>query len=248
MCRLCQRERKLCDSHVIPEFLFVPTYDGDGRALEISDGGKRNKFVQKGRTEKLLCLECESFLNTNFEDYFAKLWYEPGMLPATPTLPVIQLSGLDYTRFKLFHLSILWRSSVARSKPFAQTSLGPYEQHIRTMLLARDPGDSSRHQIFGTALTLTPPGSINHAMVMPYIPFFAQGVRAYLGIYGGCAWEIIVAKQPVRGDLEHRMLLENGSIQLFVGDMAAIAPLKKQFATYYETARKGGWKLPWAGA
>jgi hypothetical protein len=85
-------------------------------------------------------------------------------------------------------------------------------------------------------------------MVMPYIPFVAHGIRAYLGIYGGCAWEIVVASHPVRGDVEERMLLDDGSIKLLVADMAAIAPLRQQYATYYETARRRGWKLPWSGA
>jgi len=246
VCPLCQRERKICDSHIIPEFLFVPTYD-DGRALEIGEHGTRNRFVQKGRTEKLLCEKCERHLNESFEKYFCSLWYSPGVLPERPDSESIELVDLDYGRFKLFHLSILWRASVAKTKPFEQVALGPYEPRIRRMLVDREPGDEWTHQVFGTALTIAPEYKINHAMVMPPIPFRAEGVLAYVAVYGGCAWEIVVARKAVRGKLEERMLREDGSLKLGVGDMASFGPLRKHYKIFGETARKRGWKLPWSG-
>lgn len=247
-CPLCEQDRKLCDSHIIPEFLYTPTYEADGRAYEVSALGKKGRFVQKGRTEKLLCAACEKYLNDGFEDYFSKLWYSPGVLPREARSSNIHLSGLDYTRFKLFHLSILWRASVARSVTFEQTRLGPFESAIRHMLLAMDPGDALTYQIFATAMVTGNSALINHAMVMLPLPFRAHRVNAYIAIYGGCFWEIVVSRRPVRGPFEARILQEDGSLTLGVDDMLKFAPLRRHYALFTKAARKGRWKLPWAGA
>ena len=247
ICPLCQQERKQCDSHIVPEFLYAPTYEADGRAYEVSALGKKGRFVQKGRTEKLLCRDCERHINDNLEDYFSKLWYSPGVLPKEAPPANIVLSGVDYSRFKLFHLSILWRASVARSVAFEQTHLGPFEPAIRRMLLELDPGDALTHQIFGTAMVTGRSPIINHAMVMPPLPFRSHGVNAYVAIYGGCFWEIVVSRRPVRGALEARMLREDGSLTLGVSDMLQFGPLKRHYALFNEAARHGKWKLPWAG-
>jgi hypothetical protein len=45
-CRLCQNERELCFSHIIPEFMYLPTYDKNHRAVKIPKG--KNKYEQKG--------------------------------------------------------------------------------------------------------------------------------------------------------------------------------------------------------
>ena len=50
-----------------------------------------------------------------------------------------------WTTLKLFLLSVLWRASIS-SRPFFQyVSLGSFEEKIRRMLIAEDPGAASAY-------------------------------------------------------------------------------------------------------
>lgn len=40
---------------------------------------------------------------------------------------LVHLTGLEYSPFKLFALSVLWRAGVSSLKDFEQVSLGPHE-------------------------------------------------------------------------------------------------------------------------
>jgi hypothetical protein len=50
------------------------------------------------------------------------------------------IHNVDYTPFKLFQLSVLWRASVANRKEFRFVDIGEHEEIIRRMLLTSDPG------------------------------------------------------------------------------------------------------------
>ena len=47
---------------------------------------------------------------------------------------------VEYEPFKLFHLSVLFRASVSTLPTFADVSLGPHEERLRNLLLARRAG------------------------------------------------------------------------------------------------------------
>jgi hypothetical protein len=59
----------------------------------------------------------------------------------------------DYMTLKLCVLSILWRMSITRQEEYKGVSLGPYENDIRTMLLAKDPGSPDLFSISWLQLT-----------------------------------------------------------------------------------------------
>ena len=104
MCRLCLKNRKLCDSHVIPEFLYRPLYDSKHRAFELRLEPFRERYLQKGYREQLLCDECEAKI-AKYEQHFAHTWYAEGKLPDEVRGDELVIEGLDYAAFKLFHLS-----------------------------------------------------------------------------------------------------------------------------------------------
>jgi len=87
----------------------------------------------------LLCKECEGIIN-RFETYFSNAWYKQEKCPNKVNNSAVQVTGLDYTLFRLFHLSILWRASVSKREEFSRVQLGPHEEKIRHMIFAGDPG------------------------------------------------------------------------------------------------------------
>lgn len=156
-CKLCWEERDLCDSHIIPEFVYAPVYlDGENwtlgfRRTRYSEGWEARK-VQKGLREPLLCGECEQLLNREYEQPSVAFWRaltREDEMPRGVTFEILNtrmgnrgvaFDGVDYRSFKLFLLSILWRCSVSSIPTYREVDLGPYEEELRLMVFEGDPG------------------------------------------------------------------------------------------------------------
>ena len=110
-CRLCGREAELRLSHIMPELLYRPSYDEKHRATELIADQGRQRFLQKGHRERLLCDDCEGCVG-GYEKYFADAWFRGGLRPERPKERIVHVAGLDYRLFKLFHLSVVWRAGV----------------------------------------------------------------------------------------------------------------------------------------
>jgi hypothetical protein len=211
VCPLCGKTKFLCESHVIPEFCYKQSYDEKHRLIVVHASHKKETFRKKGLKEYLLCDDCETFLNTSYEQPFKNYWYDGSALP-NPMPPVaqrkddlFQISGFDYATFKLFHLSILWRASVAVTKEFKAVSLGPYEIKIRKMLLQKDPGPVSHYPIWGKVLLFDlDQRRVVHGLVsMPQVSK-VWGHHIYFSCYGGCEWFFAVTDHPTAQDLMTR--------------------------------------------
>lgn len=196
VCALCRESPNLCDSHIIPEFFYKPTYDGGkrGRAKELTRKTGRWRAMQKGHREPLLCTKCEQFLNLEYENYVKEVWYDEGKLPDPVTTDLVVLEGLDYRRFKLCMLSILWRASVSQLSMFGQVSLGPHEDTIRGMLRAGTAGGEDEY-VFATQV-LVMNGKVVHGTVMEPVQVRHNGHRVYVFIFEGCAWNFFVGAHP----------------------------------------------------
>ncbi|MDD4531245.1 MAG: hypothetical protein PHH21_00885 [Candidatus Pacebacteria bacterium] len=107
---------------------------------------KSEQFVFSGEFEgNILCEKCDNELIAGLENYASKVLYG-GNIPAKVQnfikpdgLEFSQVEGIDYSKFKLFLLSILWRASISSRPFFSNVSLGPYEEKIRQMILNNNP-------------------------------------------------------------------------------------------------------------
>ena len=156
ICQLCKCEKSLCDSHIIPEFMYRPLYTDRHRTigLRASQRDKNLIPVQKGLRDPLLCTDCETHFNKHYEQPNVGLWRAfaentvlEGLSAETFTAPdgteAVRIRGFDYTSFKLLLLSILWRASVSKLGEFSQVNLGPHEDVMRRMLLEVNPGSQT---------------------------------------------------------------------------------------------------------
>ncbi len=209
-CALCLETRPLCDSHVISEFLYHSLYDQKHR-FHFLAAGEYPAFEQKGLREALLCQSCETKLSV-WEKYVSSVFAGNEALQFTPGNEVTWVNGIDYKRFKLFQLSILWRAGVAAGKFFERVKLGPHQEYIRSMLLNEDPGGSNRYGCLMWALHLKgePASSIIQPTKVSSFP-----VRAYRFTFGGFLWVFTVASNNLPKSLQPALLQESG--QLLVG-------------------------------
>jgi hypothetical protein len=159
ICRLCEREKPLMQFHIIPELLVKPCYDDKHRARVRSLPSFGTHVVQWGYRERLLCEDCEARFS-RCEHYFSNVWYGRKALrpQVAPQLGFV-LEGLDYKRFKLFHLSILWRAGISEREEYRSVQLGPHIKTLARLLLADDPGPPNRYPVGAVALVHRPSNS-----------------------------------------------------------------------------------------
>jgi hypothetical protein len=227
-CALCQRDRDLRLSHIVPEFAYKRIYD-ERHKMIVFDGANVDKTwkEQKGLRDRLLCSDCEEFLNTSYEERFCKLWFGKKTLEERPDLPVATLNGLDYPTFKLFHLSVLWRASVCKNPAFAFVDLGPHNERIRKMLLERDAGSEWDYPIICAALT---DGSeIAFSLMASPRRLKFEGHIGYEFTFAGCVWIYYVTshRNPF---IEEMAFKPTGVLPVHRWDVGAVFRSRFEFA------------------
>lgn len=190
-CALCLRRVELCNSHIIPEFLYRALYDDKHRFHEISvKPDKRNALQQKGIREKLLCDACEQRLSGH--ERYASQFLNGGVgIGIRRDGNRLYLSNLDYTHLKLFQMSILWRAGVSALPAFSQVDLGPHSERMRAMLLAGDPGRSDDYGCIMFSLMMGA-DQVQGLIVQPTWARLA-GARAYRFVFGGLIFVYVVS-------------------------------------------------------
>lgn len=129
-CKLCNKEKELRNSHILPEFMYQNLYDPNPRRfytlkVDLDDTQKSSKkFNQKGIRERLFCQDCESKLS-KYENYAAETIYGKNKknksyivkASETPNQQyfLYEYAGFSYKEFKIFLLSILYRVVISSS-------------------------------------------------------------------------------------------------------------------------------------
>lgn len=137
---------------------------------------------------------CEQHFNEHCEKPFRAQWVVDSPLPETWNVAEPYWVKVDYSSFKLFHLSVLFRASVSSLPTFSEVSLGPHEDRLREMLLARDPGEFWQYPVAGIVV-LDPKTNRPFPMVSQALQGRMEGMRCYAVIYGGVQWWMGVASQ-----------------------------------------------------
>jgi hypothetical protein len=237
-CKLCLKEKPLRQSHIIPEFLYRQIYDDKHRVFGERVDGKLYNILQKGIRHRLLCANCELLIG-RYENYFAREWYELKRLPEEIYGNALMLDGLDYSNFKLFHLSILWRASVAPGWEFQEVSLGPHEEKLRNMLLSAAPGSENEYRILGIVLLF--PGSREIFDEVIITPHFSRigGLNTYLFLFGGCAWSYVISKHTPP-PVVHHALSQSGTMGLAAVEFTSLPVVGDLYKKLFRRFRSNG--------
>ena len=151
ICKLCGEEKKLCSqSHIIPNFMYKNLFDEKNRIHKIQS--KDGKIEQRGVCQtgefesNILCQNCDNVILGELERYASLILYDghPKVIEQRKDIDGMKYTycaELNYVQFKLFLLSILWRSSISSRSIFQEVNLGAHEKKIRQMLLENNPGD-----------------------------------------------------------------------------------------------------------
>lgn len=217
-CRLCGNERPLCQSHIIPEFIYKPLYDptDKNRIYGFREKNKSVQVFQKGLWQYLFCRECEDVFH-RYENHVSPIYANDFWTQGVPLKyadggicpDAVELKGINYTQFKLLFLSIFWRLSIS-TKYFNQINLGPYHDTIKRMIVNCDAGTERRHGIMVCRLTL------GGEHLSGLVGAFQNGrsgpqFRTHVVILGGYAIYLWLGKPDIPDKLIGFMTRERGS-------------------------------------
>lgn len=231
-CRLCLKARPLCDSHIIPEWLYSPLYDEIHRYRVLrTDQSGRNTFAQKGIREAMLCQPCETDLSV-YEGYARGVLMRGPEIEILKTKRGIEVSGLDYVRFKLFQLSVLLRAGVSHDPFFSMVDLGDHSETLRKMLRASDPG---RAVDYGCILvTVIAEKQLLTDLITQPLAVVGNGSPMVRFIFGGLAWLFVLG----RGDshpFADLFLTETGVLVIRPGGKVLQEYLRRLAITFVPT-------------
>lgn len=219
-CALCQQNKVLRRSHIVPEFLYKEMYDPKHRFFALScDASDRERWHQKGLREPLLCADCE-ILFSRFEGYAAKVFYGGGVASSQRHQDLLVLHGLDYASLKLFFLSLLWRFGVTSIAELKGASLGPHSERLRKMLLAQDPGDPLTYPCMLTAVMWE--GKHLGDLIVPPCLARIGGQHIWSIVVAGIVFTFFVAKHIPVAAPAPAFLQKTGTMIIQVKDMRRI--------------------------
>lgn len=213
-CKLCGEPKELCDSHIISEFFYTPIYDSKHRLpMMMTSAEIDNDLLQKGIREELLCKDCEQKF---YEGYVKNILYgtrkalssDHWKLERFGSYVVIIIDNIDYTKFKIFQMSVLWRAGVASGKMWEPVQLGDkHEKKLRAMLLNGDPGEPEEYGCVMMGI-INDRKDLSHFITSPEVRII-DGHRFYQFVFGGFIWAFLVTGHTFKSSLKMLFLQKN---------------------------------------
>ena len=161
-CKLCRQTKPLIKkSHIISEFFYKEAglYDEHhqfGVHFFKEGNYQRSSKRNLGEYESyILCQDCEKKFSEQ-ESYARATLFSTNSVPVRKAsqisyssndgLTTAHIKNINYQRFKLFLLSLLWRASISSRPFFNELSLDDlHEERPPGMLLSEDAGDEDEY-------------------------------------------------------------------------------------------------------
>ncbi|MCP9828665.1 hypothetical protein KBZ19_09220 [Synechococcus sp. L2F] len=174
-CRLCHAEKNLVEAHIIPRHFYHSIRNsgigfGAGELVPriyAAGSNRKPKQCQSGIFDSnMLCADCDQKVIGPWDKYAQELFLRsfPKQLATSMRIPAFYcVDSFDYSRLKLFFLSVLWRSAVTEQEFFDQVDIQGSEEKIRRMLLEGNPGASEEFPVMAVRYE----GPFSEVMISP---------------------------------------------------------------------------------
>ena len=213
-CELCRKDLELRKSHIIPEWVYTDLYDDKHRFNVLSTLPERPRpKEQKGIRERLLCEDCEQQFS-RYERYAREVVIGGEWLTVSRHAGWIKIAGIDYARFKLFQMSVLWRAGIATDKMFSRVRLGPHAEQLREMLCREDPGRETDYPclMFGIA----DEGESLPDFIDQPTRVRIDGLNCYRFIFCGLVWVFFVTNRVPGVLVRQHFITEAGGLIIWI--------------------------------
>lgn len=211
-CKLCRQNKMLCEkSHIISKHAYQLLQDSNNLTLYVDKNtidkpGKQKRYT--GEFEGgILCEDCESKLS-GYETYAANIIFDNQIqniqkrkLQTQSGAWLVQINGdgYNYKKFKLYLLSILWKSSICARQFFKEVSLNDDTEIIREMFLNDNPGEIYEYPCFiilpalihqGIGFDLQDIGLMRSPLL-----YEKDGVKFVDFLISGCRYQFAITKK-----------------------------------------------------
>ena len=121
-CNLCKKIEVLQDSHIVPNSITKRIKE-NGQAVTINPTKNPTSSISNfNYTERLLCWDCEQHL-CKFERYGTNLTRNKNIIKRKEDH--IIMTGVDYKKYYLYLISILWRAAISKHPEFCTVNMKP---------------------------------------------------------------------------------------------------------------------------
>lgn len=241
ICQLCGQKKQLIDAHIIPKQLYkaidesenIQPVDKDKIPRIYSTTTYSKKRPIGTYDSKILCGDCDNKILGVWDNYAQTLLLKPfaetNFLSRDGKKFFYKLENIDYLRFKLFFMSVLWRASITNQEFFCQVNLGSWESVLKDMILRADPGTENDFSVIltkyeGDSVTIMPnPQRIR-----------TEGINYYKFRMGGYSVLIKVDQRPFPRKLKPVVLRPNQPLLIQIKDYED----SKEFNTILENIEK----------
>ncbi len=205
---MCLKNKDLLkESHIIPKSLYKLLAGKNGLLVFLNS--KRPELKYNSAYDKyILCADCDGGIIGKLDDYGAKFLHAKFPNKSTPQTRYVDGEkclvfeddpNYDYTKFKLFLLSILWRSSVSSHPFFRAVKLSPDTKEIlRLMIKDGDAGKPDEYPCFIHLPPVTESSEGHHGFNIAHLPTMSpvcvetDGIKICKFIITGCHYYFII--------------------------------------------------------
>ena len=187
-CKLCQHDSQIVRAHVIPRSFYEINSLGHPQIVSTTDRVFPKRAPIGIYDTHLVCEKCEQMF-APFDDY-AQLLLLAQRATAMPLFydgkPIAYVyEAYNYTKLKLFFLSLLWRISQSSHDFFKHFTLGKHEAAVRTAILSSDPGPPEFYAVI-LAKFPTPLGNLDprqiHLLEVNFCSIYLAEYVAYIKV------------------------------------------------------------------
>lgn len=248
VCHLCLEQKPLIKkSHIIPEFMYQELYDENHKMFHFAPKEllKPKPIIKRpslGIYEGgLLCADCDNkVIGQQYEDYVGKVLYSKTDLPPEIAwqnklfkdpkhgLEFCISSNINYKKFKLFVLSILWRASISSNDFFSAVNLGPYEETIRKMIEAGEPGSDDLYPI--NVFSWLRDEKLPNDIISKPLYIKKDGKTTYYLPINGLLIEVSISKGPLKPPFDGIRLKEDGTMTIYELPKGSMGDLLKHLS------------------
>jgi hypothetical protein len=239
ICKLCGQEKELVEkSHIIPrQFHHYTTHEmkkhfddvlTDATYMYSQDG--KEKQIQSGLyVGGILCRDCENFIG-RWDKYAQNLLLKEIDIDSIAekqekTKQIQTIANVDYKLLKLFFMSLLWRSHVARNsffiikttkdgeiregQTFKEVNLGQqWELKLRTMILQDNPGTEDDFSV----VLIKYIGKESYIHLVPPMRIKNDSVNFYKFTFAGYSFFIKVDQRNFPNEIRKIILKPNAPL------------------------------------
>jgi len=186
---------------------------------------KRRKLLPDGFYDSnILCENCDNKILGKLESYASiVIWggkSKPDYYPKYEgkinqlNQKFLHVTNLDYTKFKLFLLSIIWRASISKHKIFNSVSLGEHEESIRKMIIENNPSSKDDYPVGMFILTQNDSGPTK--MISNPLPIKKDKSLIYHFLINGLVINYKIEGQADKELYDQICISENNTMDVYI--------------------------------